>query len=111
MNKESHENQFNIKLQSLFFQERNGPSSLRGRLKMGEDHRYQVRSDYIENRMVTDIRCYQISHFIMYQMISNIIMYQIIKTQVRSNDVKYQKIKYRVISDDQTIHICNTNTR
>ena len=48
----------------------------------------------------------------MYQMISNITVYQIIKNQVRSNDIKYQKIKYRVISDDQTIHlltICNTN--
>ena len=30
------------KLHSLFFQERTGPTSLRGRLKMGDDHRYQV---------------------------------------------------------------------
>lgn len=48
----------------------------------------------------------------MYQMISNITVYQIIKNQVRSNDINYQIIKYRVISDDQTIHlltICNTN--
>ena len=82
MNKESHENQFNIKLQSLFFQERNGPSSLRGRLKMGEDHRYQVVSDDIKHPILSDIRLYQMSDCM------NIRLYQI-----------SDRNKYLIVSD------------
>ena len=42
---------------SLFFQERNGPSSLRGRLKMGDDHRYQVAGQNQNAQLVFLERC------------------------------------------------------